>query len=137
LKLKAAGIESSVMVLNGLGGRKFTEQHAINSARALNETQPEFVSTLVVTFPTGEQRFREVFGDNYEPLTQKELFEEMLMFLEATELKNSIFRSDHASNYLVLKGNLGRDKSRMIEQVNKAIHQPNKIHLRQEWQRGL
>ena len=137
LKLKAAGIKSSVMVLNGLGGRKFTEQHAINSARALNETQPEFVSTLVVTFPTGEQRFREVFGDNYEPLTQKELFEEMLMFLEATELKNSIFRSDHASNYLVLKGNLGRDKSRMIEQVNKAIHQPNKIHLRQEWQRGL
>lgn len=54
LKLKAAGIKSSVMILNGMGGRKFSKQHAVNSARLMNETQPEYLSTLVVSFPMGK-----------------------------------------------------------------------------------
>lgn len=44
---------------------------------------------------------------------------------------------DHASNYLVLKGILGRDKARLLDQVNLAIHHPDAMPLRQEWQRGL
>ncbi|MFC3151620.1 radical SAM protein [Litoribrevibacter euphylliae] len=137
LKLKAAGIQSSVMILNGLGGRKYSEQHAINSAKLMNETQPEFVSTLVVSFPMGEQRFREGFGGEFEPLTQEDLFQEIRTLLANLELDNTVFRSDHASNYLVLKGTLGADKQRLLDKVDTAINQPGIIPLRQEWQRGL
>ena len=135
-KLGQAGITRSVMVLNGLGGQLLSEQHALNSARLMNAAQPEYLSTLVVSFPTGEARFRAGFVD-YQPLSQDQLFREIEQLLQALELRDTVFRSDHASNYLVLKGTLGADKARMLAQVRKAIEQPQQAHLRQEWQRGL
>jgi len=135
-KLGQAGITRSVMVLNGLGGQLLSEQHALNSARLMNAAQPEYLSTLVVSFPSGEARFRAGFAD-YQPLSQDQLFREIEQLLQALELRDTVFRSDHASNYLVLKGALGADKARMLAQVRKAIEQPQQAHLRQEWQRGL
>lgn len=135
-KLGQAGITRSVMILNGLGGTVLSEQHADNSARLMNESQPEFLSTLVVSFPMGEARFRQGFAD-FQPLNQQQLFVEVERLLSGLELRDTVFRSDHASNYLVLKGNLGADKARLLAQVRQAIEQPQQARLRQEWQRGL
>ena len=135
-KLGAAGITRSVMLLNGLGGRLLTGQHAKNSARLANATQPEFLATLVVSFPQGEQRFRHGFPE-WEPLNQQELFSEMEQFLQTLDLKRTVFRSDHASNWLVLKGVLGAEKERLLQQVRTAIVQPQSARLRPDWQRGL
>jgi radical SAM superfamily enzyme YgiQ (UPF0313 family) len=135
-KLGAAGITRSVMLLNGLGGRVLSRQHAENSARLANATQPEFLATLVVSFPQGEDRFRAAFPD-WEPLDQRELFVEMELFLQALELKRTMFRSDHASNWLVLKGTLGAEKERLLAQVRTAISQPEAARLRPAWARGL
>ncbi|HLA30299.1 MAG TPA: radical SAM protein [Pseudomonas sp.] len=135
-KLGQAGISRSVMILNGLGGTVLSEQHADNSARLMNEAQPEFLSTLVVSFPQGEARFREGFAD-YQSLDQQQLFVEVERLLQGLELRDTVFRSDHASNYLVLKGTLGADKQRLLAQVRQAIEQPQQARLRQEWQRGL
>ena len=135
-KLKAAGIKSSVMILNGLGGQTLSKQHAINSARLMNKAQPEYLSTLVVSFPMGEERFRKNFPE-YQPLEQQQLFQEMDWLLSELDLEKTIFRSDHASNYLVLKGVLGQDKAKMLTKVRSALTMPGSIPLRQEWQRGL
>ncbi|WP_375739626.1 radical SAM protein [Pseudomonas boanensis] len=135
-KLGEAGITRSVMILNGLGGKTLSVQHADNSARLMNAVQPEYLSTLVVSFPVGEARFREGFPD-YQPLSQQGLFGELERILAALELKNTVFRSDHASNYLVLKGRLGLEKDRLLGQVRAAIKHPDEARLRQEWQRGL
>ena len=137
LKIREAGLTSSVMVLNGLGGETLSRQHAINTATLCNETQPDYLSTLVVSFPQGEERFREGFGDDFVPLSQQGLFEEIRTFLEHLNLERTVFRSDHASNYLVLKGNLGRDKQKLLDQVNLAITSPGAVPLRPEWQRDL
>jgi radical SAM superfamily enzyme YgiQ (UPF0313 family) len=136
-KIKAAGAKSSVMILNGLGGKRYSEQHAVNSARLMNAAQPEFLSTLVVSFPLGEERFQAGFGGEYEPLDQRGLFREMSLLLETLELENTIFRSDHASNYLVLKGTLNRDKPRLLQTVHAALERPGTVPLRPEWARGL
>lgn len=135
-KLGQAGISRSVMILNGLGGIALSGQHADNSARLMNAAQPEFLSTLVVSFPQGEARFRQAFAD-YQSLSQQQLFIEVERLLLGLELRDTVFRSDHASNYLVLKGNLGADKARLLAQVRAAIEQPQGAELRQEWQRGL
>ena len=66
-----------------------------------------------------------------------ELLNELRVFLNNTELDNVIFRSDHASNYLTLKGILSRDKERMLGQLRDTIYDPDKASLREEWQRGL
>ncbi|SFM56761.1 radical SAM protein [Marinobacter zhejiangensis] len=136
-KIREAGLTSSVMVLNGLGGKALSEQHAVNTARLCNETQPDYLSTLVVSFPQGEERFREGFGGDFEPLSQQDLFKEIRLLLEHLDLQKTVFRSDHASNYLVLKGTLGRDKARMIDEVDFAIANPGAAPLRPEWMRGL
>jgi radical SAM superfamily enzyme YgiQ (UPF0313 family) len=135
-KIRDSGIRSSVMVLNGLGGQRYSEQHVLNSAKAVNSAQPDYVSTLVVSFPMGEERYRERFID-WEPLNQRQLFKELRTFIGHLELENTVFRSDHASNYLPLKGVLGKDKARLLSELDTAIHQPEKVSLRQEWQRGL
>jgi radical SAM superfamily enzyme YgiQ (UPF0313 family) len=135
-KLGAAGITRSVMILNGLGGQQLSAQHADNSARLANATQPEYLSTLVVSFPHGEARFRAGFPE-WEPLDQHGLFVEMERFLSQLELTRTVFRSDHASNWLVLKGTLGADKARLLEQVRQAIATPEAARLRPEWARGL
>lgn len=136
LKAGEAGIKRSVMILNGLGGKALSEQHARNSALLMNDTQPEFLSTLVVSFPQGMERYKAQFPD-FEPLDQPALFREVEQLLNTLELDNTVFRSDHASNYLVLKGTLGADKERMLAQVRTAIETPERARLRPEWARGL
>ena len=135
-KLGEAGITRSVMILNGLGGQIYSDQHADHSARLANATQPEYLSTLVVSFPQGEARFRAGFPE-WEPLDQAGLFHEMERFLTQLDLRRTVFRSDHASNWLVLKGTLGADKARLLEQVRAAIAAPQAAHLRPAWARGL
>ncbi|MGE0012281.1 MAG: radical SAM protein [Azoarcus sp.] len=135
-KLGSAGITRSVMILNGLGGQVFSARHADNSARLANATQPEYLATLVVSFPTGEARFRADFPE-WEPLDQHGLIAEMERFLSQLELRRTVFRSDHASNWLVLKGTLGAEKDRLLAQVRAALADPEHARLRPAWARGL
>jgi radical SAM superfamily enzyme YgiQ (UPF0313 family) len=72
-KLQQAGIKRSVMILNGLGGKTLSAQHAANSARLANATQPEYLAVLVVNFPQGEARFRAAFPE-WQPCDDRELF---------------------------------------------------------------
>jgi radical SAM superfamily enzyme YgiQ (UPF0313 family) len=135
-KLQQAGIRRSVMILNGLGGKALSPQHAANSARLANATQPEYLATLVVSFPQGEERFRAGFPE-WQPCSQRELFVEMEAFVSALELRRTVFRSDHASNRLVLKGTLGAEKPRLLGEIRAAIATPDAAGLRPPWQRGL
>jgi len=136
-KVKEAGIKLSVMIINGLGGKLYSDQHAINSAKVVNAIQPEYLSTLVLSFPYGIDHYQNKFKGTYNEMDISELLEEQLLFISFTELDNVIFRSDHASNYLTLKGILSRDKERMLDQLRSAIYDPGKASLREEWQRGL
>ncbi len=135
-KLQQAGIKRSVMILNGLGGSALSEQHADHSAQLINATQPEFLATLVVSFPKGDARFRAGFPE-WQPLPERGLFTEMERLLGQLDLKRTVFRSDHASNLLILKGTLGADKERLLAQVRQAIERPEQAHLRPAWARGL
>ncbi|MBT3028332.1 MAG: radical SAM protein [gamma proteobacterium symbiont of Ctena orbiculata] len=137
LKLQRAGIKRSVMILNGLGGVRYSERHALNSASLMNESQPEYLATLVVSFPMGQQRIKQGYSGEFEALNLRQLLEEMEMMLSALELEKTIFRSDHASNYLVLKGVLNKDRERLLKQVRTALTNPESTSFRAEWQRGL
>jgi radical SAM superfamily enzyme YgiQ (UPF0313 family) len=135
-KLGKAGIKRSVMILNGLGGSALSAQHAANSAALMNAAQPEFLATLVVSFPKGEERLLAEFP-GWAPLGVLDLMCEMEAFISALELKRTVFRSDHASNWLVLKGTLGADKPRLLQQLRAAIAAPEDAPLRPAWARGL
>nr|WP_320118015.1 radical SAM protein [uncultured Marinifilum sp.] len=136
-RARKAGIKLSVMILNGLGGKNYSQQHAINSAKVINEIQPEFLSTLVLSYPYGEEHFIKKFDGEFIPLNTIELIAEMKIFIENLELSQTVFRSDHASNYLVLRGNFPRDKQEMLSRINRVLDDPANASLREEWMRGL
>lgn len=135
-KLREAGITRSVMILNGLGGARYSEAHALHSAELANATQPEFLATLVVSFPKGEARLRATFPD-WEPLDVPGLLREMEQFIGRLALQRTVFRSDHASNWLVLRGNLPQDKEKMLACLRSALTTPETAPLRPAWARGL
>lgn len=130
-KAQAAGMDCSVMIINGVGGRLLSKQHAINSAKVLNATQPKFASTLVLTPHKGIDHYKNRYKGEFIELNRKELFEEMLLFMQHLELNETIFRSDHASNKLVLKGVLGRDKEKFLNEIQEAIDNPTGPNTRQ------
>ena len=132
-RLADAYIKRSVMIINGVGGKRFTEQHALHSALLANKTQPEYLATLVLNLPHGEERFQQGYQGQFVKLSRHERFLEIRRFMDALELKSTIFRSDHASNQLVLKGTLGKDKERLLQEVDLAIAHPEKAPLRAEW----
>jgi len=137
LKARHAGIKTSVMLINGLGGVRMTEQHARASATLINAVQPEYLATLVLFSRRGNQRVHDGFGGDFNALNQRQLFQEMELFLSELKLTSTIFRSDHASNFLVLKGVLNRDLDTMLRQLRTAIETPERVFLRQDSQRGL
>ncbi len=132
-RLAAAGIKRSVMIINGVGGKKFSTQHAENSALLANKTQPEFLAALVLNLPHGEERFQAGYHGEFIRMDQHERFIELRTFMAGLELKSTIFRSDHASNQLVLRGTLGKDKERLLKEIDTAIMTPEQANLRAEW----
>lgn len=121
LNAKNAGFKISVMILNGLGGQLHSENHAVHSARLLNVIQPHLLALLVVSFPYGFEHFQNRMKGQFQPLSQLEILKEMRLLLSCLDLKSTVFRSDHASNYLVFKGGLNRDKEKFIAQLNHII----------------
>ena len=116
-----AGIRRSVMILIGLGGKAFSRPHAEQSARVVNETRPEHLSTLVLSFPRGENRFQSLFGADYRPLDYLGHLREMRGFLSALNLDRTVFRSDHISNVLTLRGTLSRDREKLVAQLDRFL----------------
>lgn len=136
-KIKHAGMKSSVMIINGMGGSEYSKVHAIDSARLVNEAQPDYLATLVLFFRQGEEHFIKNFGGDFKACNQRELIEEMRVLISELDLTKTVFRSDHASNYLVLKGVLGRDKQKLLTMIDGALNYSDSIFLRSEELRGL
>jgi len=135
LKAKAAGIKTSIMIINGMGGKQYSEQHALASAKLVNATQPDYLATLVLFFNGDKTRVETGFDGEFETLNALELCEEMRLFIENTQLQKTIFRSDHVSNHLILKGVLGKDRNRLLAEIDDAItyfRQHPEVHIETE-----
>ena len=125
LKAHAAGIDTSIMIINGLGGRRYTKQHALKSAEIINRVNPKFLSTLTLSLPYGINHFKNRFNGEFEQQTIVELYEELLLFIENIDVNQLIYRSDHVSNNLILKGSLSKDKASLLEMIRIAIEGTN------------
>ncbi len=116
-----AGFDTSIMIINGLGGKKYSQQHALMSAQIINELNPKYLSTLTLSMPFGQQHFETRFKGEYIQQTWKELFEELHTFIEHLNVENVIYRSNHVSNLLALEGTMGRDKEKLLRNLEYAI----------------
>jgi radical SAM superfamily enzyme YgiQ (UPF0313 family) len=137
LKAHEAGVKLSTMILLGAGGRDTSLEHARASADVVNRIQPRFVSTLVMTPVEGTPLWEEAQRGQHEDLDPLELARELREFLAATRLEASIFRSNHASNYLNLAGTLSKDQERLVGVLDHVLAHPKAVHFVPDWMRGL
>lgn len=132
-----AGAKLSTMVLNGMGGTDRWREHALGSARVINALQPRFLSTLTVTPVRGTPLHDEVRAGTFRLLDPLALTRELRAFVADLELDGTIFRSNHASNYLPLAGTFPRDKASILATLDHVLELEGDAPYRPEWQRGL
>lgn len=136
-KAHEAGVKLSTMILLGMGGRVRSREHAIDSARVVNAIQPRFVSTLVVTPVPGTPLAESVQRNEFDLLSPIELAAELREFLAHLELSGTIFRSNHASNFLSVAGTLPKDQARMVATLDAVLEDPGNARFKPEWLRAL
>lgn len=136
-KATAAGVKLSTMILLGAGGRELSEAHAIESARVVNRIQPRFLSTLVMTPVEGTPLFDEDARGEVDHLDPIELAAELRTLIAGLELRGTIFRSNHASNWLTLAGTLPKDKPALLETLDGVLADPRRAAFVPAWLRGL
>ncbi|OGP12957.1 MAG: hypothetical protein A3I75_03525 [Deltaproteobacteria bacterium RIFCSPLOWO2_02_FULL_50_16] len=132
-----AGLILSTTNLLGLGGRKYSKQHALNTADLLSKTHPQYISFLTLMFPLGKGRFLSAFGGDYEELNTQELLQELKQVIENLHVRDSEFRSNHASNHLALKAHLPEDKNKLLKTIHRVLQDSTSSLLRPEYLRGL
>lgn len=136
-KAHAAGVKLSTMILLGAGGRARSLEHARASARVVNAIQPRFVSTLVMTPVEGTPLMEQAQRGEVDELDPLELARELRELVAHFELEGSVFRSNHASNYLALAGTLPKDKLRLVAALDSVLAAPERARFKPQWMRGL
>ncbi|WP_287155141.1 radical SAM protein [Candidatus Solincola tengchongensis] len=135
LKAKECGILTSVIVLLGLGGKEGSLRHARLSAEAVSRMNPHYLSALTLMVVPGTPLHAEWERGEFEMPDQRGLLEELREFISACRLEGCVFRTNHASNYLPLKGVLSRDRERLLNTIERAFQRPEM--LRPEFMRAL
>ena len=120
-KVKASGIALSVTAISGLGGLESWEGHAIDTGKALSAMNPDYIGLLTLRVYSGTPLAQWVQEGSITLMEPIELARETRLLLEHTDSEGSVFRSNHASNYLVLKGTLNEDKARLLAQLDEAL----------------
>ncbi len=129
------GIKSSVIVLLGLGGRKLSKEHVRGTIEALNQMQPRYLSFLSLMVIPGTSLAQQVEKKEFEELSSEELLKESYQIIRGLKLKKTIFRSNHASNYLALEGVFPKDKEELLSSLKLALS--GQKQLRPDYLRGL
>ncbi len=136
-KLKKTGIPLSVTVLNGLAGLEGSVEHATSTAEILSEMDPEYIGLLSLITVPGTTMHRLFKSGELTALNPWQLLEEIRMMVEGLTLTNSVFRANHASNYLPLKATLSRDKQQLLTALDRIIAERSPATLKSEFMRGL
>lgn len=120
-RVVASGIELSITLISGLGGKEDSLEHARESAKIINEINPHYVGLLTLMVEAGTLLYDDVKSGKFKLLTPEEVLLETKILVGDLNLSNCVFRSNHASNYVALKGTLPQDKDLIINQIEEGL----------------
>lgn len=135
LRLRNAGIDLWGIILIGLGGKPLSMENARETAKLINEMQPNHLSAMNYTPVEGTKLGNQALRGEFQVLSAKESLMETAELIRNLEVSGMHFTSDHASNYLPLKGTLNEDRDKLLRLIDGAIG--GKVAVRSEASRGL
>ncbi len=130
-----AGIDLWAIILVGLGGRAGSEEHIASTVRLINEMRPNHLSSMNLTPVPGTKLYSQVERGEFQVLTPQQSLIETRALIEGLNVPKLHFTSDHASNYLPLKGTLPDERERMLALIDGAL--AGTVGIRSEGSRGL
>ncbi len=134
--IEDSGIKASVTFISGMGGKKNWKSHAINTGKMISKMNASYVSLLTLMLDENVPLYEEIKSGEFEVLSPKEVVEESYLLLKNTNpTRDCVFRSNHASNYISLRGDLPADTSKLLSQLESAMD--NLGILKSEWMRAL
>ena len=135
LRLRNAGIDLWGIILIGLGGKPLSMENARETAKIINEMQPNHLSAMNYTPVEGTKLGNQALRGEFQVLGAKESLMETAELIRNLQVSGMHFTSDHASNYLPLKGTLNEDRDKLLRLIDGAIG--GKVAVRSEASRGL
>jgi radical SAM superfamily enzyme YgiQ (UPF0313 family) len=134
-RARAAGMEVSAIFLLGAGGIERSREHAAASAALATAMDPQFLAALTLTVVPGTPLARLAERGRFTLPDVDGLLAELRTFVAEARPSSAVFRTNHASNYLPLGGDLPRDRDRIVATLDAAL--AGRVPLRPEWARGL
>lgn len=128
--VRDAGMKLSVTAIAGLGSTELSEEHAVQTAKALSAMHPEYIGLLTLLFDLPTPLMQDWQDGRFYLMTPVEIAAETLVLLENIDSEGSVFRANHASNYVNLAGTLNRDREAMCGRLRAALE--GKVKFRGE-----
>lgn len=135
LRVKEAGIPLSVTAISGIGGKTLWREHAVATGKAFSAMKPDYIGLLTLMMEEGTPLWKEYQEGNFTLPGPEEVAIETLVMLENMDSDGSVFRSNHASNYISLRGTLNADREEMIQKLKAALE--GNVAYKKEYLRAL
>ena len=130
------GIAASVTFISGLAGPEGWQEHAVETGKMISAMEPSYASLLTLMAEPAAPLYDEIQSGRFKLLSPAQVLDETELLIRNIDVsRKCVFRSNHASNYLSLKGDLPRDKESMLAQI--AYARKNLSTLRPEYFRAL
>jgi len=121
-KVKQAGMQLSEYFIPGLGGRVLSKEHAVETADALNQINPDFIRLRTLVVPDDVELFKDLSAGTFEPMGDTMVAEEILLFIESLKGITSTVKSDHIVNlFQEVEGTLPEGKERMTSVIKRFL----------------
>lgn len=134
-RVKASNILLSVTVIAGIGGKEKSKNHAIRTGKVICSMAPDYLGILTLMVEEGTSLHSKIISKKFELLNDRDILSEIKLLIENIDVNEIIvFRCNHASNYISLRGNLPEDKEKLLNQID---YYQNTNKLKQEADRRL
>lgn len=134
-RIKESGMQLSVTVLVGLGGKERSKSHALETGRVLSAIDPDFVGALSLMLVPGTELNDQFQKGEFALINPEEMLEELGLMISSTNLSNGLFHANHASNYLPIRAKLPEEKEKTLELISQALQ--GNVELKPEFMRAL
>ncbi len=128
-KAVKAGFKFSCMIISGLGGVEYMEEHAVESAKVISSINPHYFSLLRLVVEEESELADDIRRGKFHLLTPLQILDENIMMLENMELNDCIFRANHVSNYVNQAGVLNKDRDALVQRLKKFRNSNNFIPM--------
>jgi len=125
LMAKTAGMKITEFIISGLGGQDLWQEHAMETARVLNEIDPHFIRVLTIGVKRGSELYKQMEKGDYRLQSEKDIIVEQRLMIENLEGITSHYANHHAIDLLIeARGQLPGDKPGLLAVMDRYLSLP-------------